>query len=135
MRRALKFVAGLGLLVALILAFAVAVQFQVRLRLVVGEPVVVDFSKGAWVECLATPVLVGKIHEVQLQGIVVSDTSGSFTSANTHSTPINGQHICGLLGITVVETKVRQYYIPFRFVGGLKKGKDEEWFWSNPFAT
>ncbi len=113
MRRALKFVAGLGLLVALILALAVAVQFQVRLRLVVGEPVVVEFSKGAWVECLATPVLVGKIHEVQLQGIVVSDTSGSFTSANTHSTPINGQHICGHLGITVVEAAARQYYIRF----------------------
>ncbi len=135
MRRALKLIAVGSLLLVAILALAVAIQYQLRMRLLVQQPVVVGFSKGAWVECLASTELVGHVHAVQLGGIVVTDMSGSFTSANLHAPRANGQQVCGFLGISVVDAEAKRYYIPFRYIGGLKMAENNEWFWTNPFAT
>ena len=135
MRHALKLVAVGSLWLVAALALAAAVQYQLRMRLLVFQPVVVGFSKGAWVECLASPELVGYVHAVQLRGIVVTDTSGSFTRANLHAPRANGQQVCGFLGISVVDAEARRYYIPFRYVGGLRRAENDEWFWNNPFAT
>jgi hypothetical protein len=135
MRRPLKLVAVGGSVLVAVLAVALAVHYQLRLRLLVAEPVVVGFSKDAWIECLAESEIVGHIDAVQLRGIVVTDASGTFTRSNVHGSRESGQQVCGFLGISIVDVEAKRYYIPFRHVGGLRKAGNEHWFWTNPFAT
>ncbi len=134
-RRRLKLVALGCSVVAALLVVALTVHYQLRLRLLVDEPLVVGFGKGAWVECLADNLVVGHINAVQLRGIVVTDASGVFTRSNVSAFRLNGQQMCGGLGIYIVDVEARRYYIPFRHVGGLRKAGNEHWFWTNPFAT
>jgi hypothetical protein len=133
MSRAAKylFYAAVGLL--LIVGTAVLVQYQVRLRLVVGEPLIVGFSKGAWVECLSENELFGQIDQVSFGGVTVTDRSGTFTGTNMRTRVENGAQLCPTLRILVLNTERRQYFVPFSYIGGLRK--NEKWFWSNPFPT
>lgn len=135
MRRTLKFTSIAGFCVAATLLLALAFQYQLRLRLVVDEPVMVSFSKGAWIECLVEPELVGHIQAVNLRGIVVTDTSGSFTRSNLRVQRKNGEQVCSFPGISVVDAESKRYFIAFRFLGGLRKAHRSEWFWNNAFAT
>lgn len=122
-------VAGLVLISGTVLL----VQYQVRLRMVVGEPLVVGFSKGAWIECLSLNELTGEIDQVSFNGITITDKSAAFTEANLQGKLVNGSKLCSTLNILVLDSDRRQYFVPFSYVGGLKK--NEKWFWSNPFPT
>jgi hypothetical protein len=111
------------------------IHYQVRLRLLVTEPLIVRFSHGSWVECLANPELIGHIHSVKLTGIVVVDTSGSFTNTNLSTPHNNEQQICHFLGISVVDAKAKRYFVQFRFVQALLQAGNERSLWRNPFST
>ncbi|MDO8653496.1 MAG: hypothetical protein Q7R66_15035 [Undibacterium sp.] len=125
----------LYVVVTLLLVSVVAgiVQYQIRLRLLIGEPLVVGFSKGAWTECLSQNELAGRIDRVGLNGITVTDKSGTFSSTNMRASVANGDRLCPTLEIVVLDSNQRQYFVPFRYIGGVKK--NENWFWSNPFPT
>lgn len=133
MNRAAKcfFYATVG--TALIICTALLVQYQVRLRMVVGEPLVVGFSKGAWISCLPESDLIGQIDHVSFSGVEVTDKSGTFSGINMRAKIENGAQLCPGLGILVLDSERKQYFVPFRYLGGLRR--NENWFWSNPFPT
>lgn len=133
MKRLVKSALYVVAAVALVSVVAAFVQYQIRLRLQIGEPLVVGFSKGAWTECLSENELTGQIDLVGLDGITVTDKSGTFSSANMRTSVANGDRLCPTLEIVVLDSNQRQYFVPFRYIGGVKK--NEKWFWSNPFPT
>jgi hypothetical protein len=99
--------------------------------MVVGEPLIVGFSKGAWVECLSENELIGQIDHVSFGGVTVTDRSGTFSGTNMRTKVENGAQLCPTLRILVLDSERRQYFIPFSYLGGLRR--NEKWFWSNPF--
>jgi hypothetical protein len=113
---------------ALICLVSLAVQYQVRLRLLAGEAITMDFSKGAWIECLSETSLQGTLDSVNLRGAVVTDTSGTFSQANASSL-----HNCARLGIALVNKTSKQYVVPFRFIGTIRRNSDQ--IWSNPLPS
>ena len=133
MKRATLFVTTVLLGFTIAGLIALGVQYQVRLRLEIGKPLVIGFSKGAWVECVAGTDLDGKIIDVRLDGVIVADTSGVFTEANRPNSAASGNVLCPTVEIVVVDAAKKMYFVPFHYLGGLKR--NEKRFWTNPFPT
>lgn len=133
MGRTIKFAFYVVASLVLISGSALLVQYQVRLRMLIGEPLVVGFSKGAWVECLSENELTGQIDHVGFDGLTVTDKSGAFTRTNLREEIAKGSQLCPTLEILVLDSDRRQYFVPFSYIGGLRR--NEKWFWSNPFPT
>lgn len=133
MKRTLRtlLLVSLGLVLAGFLALLV--QYQLRPRLLIGQQVVVGFSKGTWIECLSANELTGEISEVRADGIVVKDKTGSFSDQNGLVGKRSGDPLCEQLGILVINNETKTYFVPFRNLGGFRK--TETWFWSNPFPA
>lgn len=123
----IAFIALIGVLTA-----AAFIHFQLRLEAVVGQAVVLEFDKETWVGCLAEPILDGRVEKVELDGIIITDTSGSLTRANSGPTA-NRKLLCPGFGLVLLDEKTKQYFVPFHSLAGIRKGTD--WHWSNPFPT
>lgn len=145
---------ALILLIALVgLIFAAGFfHYHLRLRTVVGDPVVLEFDKLASAGCLPHATLSGRIDKLELDGVVFTDTSGSIgqpvvqpaaqpvghpqsqadQSGNTLHMA-NSKLACPDLGLVVLDEKTRQYFVPFHSLAGMRKNQD--WHWSNPFQA
>lgn len=112
-------------------------HYHLRLRTVVGDPVVLEFDKTASVGCLPQAILRGRIDKLELDGVVFTDTSGSIAQAVAQpgsTTQItNSKLACPDLGLVVLDEKTRQYFVPFHSLSGMRK--EQGWHWSNPFQA
>ncbi|QTN27942.1 hypothetical protein HZ993_22250 [Rhodoferax sp. AJA081-3] len=133
MNRTSKFLLYITAGLALIACTAMLVQYQVRLRIVIDEPLLVRFSKGAWISCLSENELMGQIDHVSFEGVSVTDRSGTFSETNLRAKIENGEQLCPELGILVLDSRRKQYFVPFGDIEGLRR--NETWFWSNPFSN
>jgi hypothetical protein len=116
-----------------VLTVAAFIHFQLRLEAVVGQAVVLELDKDTWLGCLAEPNLDGRIEKVELDGIIITDTSGSLTRANSAPTAANRKLLCPGFGLVLLDEKSKQYFVPFHSLAGIRKGTG--WHWSNPFPT
>lgn len=134
---------ALILLIALVgLIFAAGFfHYHLRLRTVVGEPVVLEFDKLASAGCLPHATLSGRIDKLELDGVVFTDTSGSIAQpvaqalgqAGSTLQIANSKLACPDLGLVVLDEKTRQYFVPFHSLAGMRK--NQGWHWSNPFPA
>ncbi len=115
-----------------IVLLSIVVQYQVRLRLLVGEPLTIGFSKGIAIECLKENYLKGRIERVDLHGIYVIDDDGQFTIAN-QAESIGGPYLCPDFGVKIEDVQQRRYFVPFKDVIAIKT--NNIWAWSNPFPS
>lgn len=113
-------------------ALALAVQYQLRLRMAVGDDLVIGLSEGTWNDCVpGNSKMRGRIDRVRLTGVVVTDTDGAFTEANDLVRLKDGDLICPGLKLRLLDSRQRQYFVPFANLGGLRQSG--QWFWTNPF--
>lgn len=113
-------------------ALALAVQYQVRLRMAVGDDLVIGMSEGTWTDCVpGNSKMRGRIDRVGLTGVVVTDTDGAFTEANDLVRLKDGDLICPGLKLRLLDARQRQFFVPFANLGGLRQSG--QWFWTNPF--
>jgi len=133
MKRLFKFLIYSLISLISISSFALLVQYQIRLRMLVNEPLIIGFSKGAWVECLIETKMTGQIDQVTLEGVVVTDQTGIFSLGNLKSGMKNAEKLCPTLNIVVLDVNKKKYFVPFRFIDGFKR--KEEWIWINPYPT
>lgn len=113
-------------------ALALAVQYQLRLRMAVGDDLVIGMSEGTWTDCVpGNSKMRGRIDRVRLTGVVVTDTDGAFTEANDLVRLKDGDLICPGLKLRLLDARQRQYFVPFANLGGLRRSG--QWFWTNPF--
>lgn len=119
-------------LIALVMA-AGYFHYHLRLRAVIGEPVVLEFDKDTWVGCLPEATMSGRIERVELDGVVVTDTSGAFQRANGVQQLRPGKLACPGFDLMLLDEKSKQYFVPFHSLAGMRNGK--QWHWSNPFPA
>ena len=120
------------LIAAALFALALAVQYQLRLRMAVGEELVIGLSEATWTDCVpGDSKMLGRIDRVRLTGVVVTDTDGAFTEANDLVRLKDGDLICPGLKLRLLDARQRQYFVPFANLGGLRRSG--QWFWTNPF--
>ncbi|OGT56107.1 MAG: hypothetical protein A3E01_17735 [Gammaproteobacteria bacterium RIFCSPHIGHO2_12_FULL_63_22] len=113
-------------------ALALAVQYQLRLRMAAGDDLVIGMSEGTWNDCVpGSSKMRGRIDRVRLTGVVVTDTDGAFTEANDLVRLKDGDLICPGLKLRLLDARQRQYFVPFANLGGLRRSG--QWFWTNPF--
>lgn len=109
-----------------------AVQYQVRLRMAVGQELVIGLSEAAWSDCVpGNSKIRGRIDRVGLTGVEVTDIDGAFTEANDLVRLKDGDLICPGLKIRLLDARQRKYFLPFANLGGLRRSG--QWFWTNPF--
>lgn len=109
-----------------------AVQYQARLRMAVGEDLVIGLSESTWTDCVpGNSKMRGRIDRVGLTGVEVTDTDGAFTEANDLVRLKDGDLICPGLKLRLLDGRQRQYFVPFGNLGGLRRSG--QWFWTNPF--
>lgn len=118
--------------VAALFVLLILVQYQLRLRMAVGDDLVIGLSEGTWTDCVpGNSKLRGRIDRVGLTGVQVTDLDGAFTEANDLVRLRDGDLICPGLKLRLLDARQRQYFIPFSNLGGLRQSG--EWFWTNPF--
>ena len=111
---------------------SIVVQYQVRPRLLVGEPLTIGFSKGIGIECLEETYLKGRIEEVDLHGIYVIDVDGKFTIANQAESKV-GAYLCSDFGVKIENIQKRRYFVPFKDVVAIIINNNR--VWRNPFPS
>ena len=117
---------------AALFVLAILVQYQARLRMSVGDELVIGLREAAWTDCVpGNSKLRGRIDRVGLAGVVVTDLDGAFTQANDLARLQDGDLVCPGLKLRLLDARQRQYFVPFANLGGLRHSG--EWFWTNPF--
>jgi hypothetical protein len=108
----------------------VLVHFQIRPRMMIGEEVTVNFSKGTFINCLRNPSEVVEVKNVGLYGLEVTSVSlrlnDAFASADWRAG-------CTSLGIRPNQLVRNSYFVPFSVIASLQRGNSR--FWSNALAT
>lgn len=120
------------LIVSALCVLALAVQYQARPRMAVGEDLVIGLSEATWNECVPGNSKVrGRIDRVRLTGVEVTDSDGAFTEANNLVRLRDGDLVCPGLKLRMLDARQRRYFVPFANLGGLRRSG--QWFWTNPF--
>lgn len=106
------------------------VHFQGRPRMMVGEEVTVNFSKGTFINCLSNPSEVVEIVSVGAFGVEVRSVSLRLNEAFASPDWRPG---CTSLGIRPNQAVRNGYFIPFSVIESLQRGSAR--LWSNVLAT
>lgn len=129
LRSAIKVIAIAVISVALVAIW----HFQIALRFLTTQPAAINFSKGAWVSCLASPPIAREviIESVRYDGIVFFDASLEFTNKNLVALAQRKPGTCQRTEIYVQGGS--RYFVSFKELNAVKvEGKP---VWHNPFST
>ena len=111
-------------------AITALVHFQIRPRMMIGEEVTVNFSKGTFINCLSNPSEVVEVKSVGVFGLEVASVSLRLNEVFASEEWRTG---CTSLGIRPDRLVRNSYFIPFSVIASLQRGNTR--FWSKAFAT